>query len=60
MQVNTCSISRTLKCEGWLKKAAKYKATERNADLRNVYCYFISDFYLYHLVYVDESGVTRG
>jgi hypothetical protein len=59
VEVTTCSISRALKREGWSKKAAKYKARERNADLRDAYFHFISDFRSYHLVYVDES-VTRG
>lgn len=54
--LTTCSIGRALKCEGWSKKAAKYKARERNADLRDAYFHFMSNFCSYHLVYVDESG----
>jgi hypothetical protein len=41
------------------KKAANYKARERNADLRDAYFHFMSDFCSYHLVYVDESGCDK-
>ena len=57
--VTTSSIRRALKYEGWTKKAAKQKAKERNADLRDAYFHFISDFASYHLVYVDESGCDK-
>lgn len=53
--VTTSSIRRALKYGNWSKKTAKQKAKERNADLRDAYFRFISDF-SYHLVYVDESG----
>jgi transposase len=59
VQVTTCNISRALKSEGWSKKTAKQKAKERNADLRDAYFHFISDFCSYHLVYVDESGCDK-
>jgi transposase len=44
VHVTTCSIGRALKREAWSKKAAKYKASERNADLRDTYFHFMSDF----------------
>jgi hypothetical protein len=53
------SVCHGLKQEGWSNKAAKQKAKERNADLRDTYFYFISDFSSYHLVYVDESGCDK-
>ncbi|KAF4209653.1 hypothetical protein CNMCM5878_005039 [Aspergillus fumigatiaffinis] len=59
VHVTTSSIGRALKREGWSKKAAKYKARERNADLRDAYFHFMSDFCSYHLVYVDESGCDK-
>lgn len=59
IQVTTCSISRALKYNGWSKKSAKQSAMERNADLRDAYFHFISDFCSYHLVYVDESGCDK-
>jgi len=57
--VTTWSIRRALKCKGWSKKASKQKARERNANLRDAYFHFISDFSSYHLVYVDESGCDK-
>lgn len=57
--VTTWNIRRALKCEGWSKKASKQKARERNANLRDAYSHFISDFSSYHLVYVDESGCDK-
>jgi len=57
--VTTWSIRRALKREGWSKKASKQKARERNANLRDAYFHFISDFSSYHIVYVDESGCDK-
>lgn len=57
--VTIWSIRRALQQEGWSKKAAKQKAKGRNADLRDAYCHYISDFCSYHLVYVDESGCDK-
>lgn len=57
--VTTWSIRCALKCEGWSKKASKQKARECNANLRDAYFHFISDFSSYHLVYVDESGCDK-
>lgn len=59
VQVTTCSISRALKREGWSKKTAKQKAIERNADLRDAYVHYLSDFSSRHLLFVDESGCDR-
>ena len=56
VQGTTCSISCTLMREGQSKKAAKYKARERNVYLRGVYSYFMSDICSQYLVYMDESG----
>lgn len=50
------TISDTLHRTGWSKKAARIKAKERNADLRDDYCHHISEFCSHHLVFVDESG----
>ena len=41
---------------GWIKKAARHLAKERNADLRDFNLYSLSAFRSYHLVFVDESG----
>lgn len=57
--VTIWSIHHTLKREGWSKKVAKQKARERNADLRDAYFHYISDFSSHHLVYVDESGCDK-
>jgi hypothetical protein len=35
VHVTTCSIGRALKREGWSKNAAKYKARQQNAELRD-------------------------
>lgn len=59
VEASISSISRALKRERWSKKIAKYKARERNADLRDAYSHYISDFCSYHLVYVDESGCDK-
>ncbi|EED14549.1 conserved hypothetical protein [Talaromyces stipitatus ATCC 10500] len=59
VQATIYCISRALDREGWSKKTAKQKARERNADLRDEYSYFISDFCSYHLIYVDESGCDK-
>lgn len=57
--VSQSSIRRALKTAGWSKKAARQKAKERNADLRDAYFHYISDFSSYQLVYVDESGCDK-
>jgi len=54
--VTTSSISRALALAGWSKKAARYVAKERNADLRDFYLYNLSEFRSYHLVYINKSG----
>lgn len=53
------TISDSLRRKGWSKKTARYKAKERNADLRDDYCHLVSEFASYHLVYVDESGCDK-
>lgn len=56
VRITTC-YSRALRREGWPRKAAKHKARDTNADLRDFH--FISDFCSYHLMYVDESGCDK-
>lgn len=60
VEVPPCNISRALKRAGWSKKAVKQTAKERNADLRDAYVHYISDFSSYHLIFVDELAVIRG
>lgn len=36
------------------KKSAQQRAREQNSDLRVYYLHTLSDFQLYHLVFVDE------
>ncbi|KAJ6171563.1 hypothetical protein N7470_000630 [Penicillium chermesinum] len=55
----TSSIRKALVAKGWSYKAARQYAKERNADLRELYLYNLSDFYSNHLVYVDESGCDK-
>ena len=57
--VTTSTVSRTLALAGWSKKAARYMAKERNADLRDFYLHNLSAFRSYHLVYIDESGCDK-
>jgi hypothetical protein len=52
------TISDALRCKGWSKKVIQQQARERNADLRDEYVHFISEFCSYHLV-VDESGCDK-
>jgi transposase len=59
LDVPKSTISNTLHRIGWSKKVARQQAKERNADLRDEYMYFISDFSSYHLVFVDESGCDK-
>ena len=53
------TISDALHNKGWSKKTARQKAKEQNADLRDEYFHFISDFCSYHLIYVDESRCDK-
>jgi hypothetical protein len=53
------SISRALASMGWLKKAARRVARERNADLRDLYLYNMSAFRSYYLVFMDKSGCDK-
>jgi transposase len=57
--ITTSSIRRALVATGWSKKAARQRAKEQNADLRDYYLHNLSDFQSYHLVYVDESGCKK-
>lgn len=56
IHVTACAISRALASIEWSKKTARQKAKQRNADLRDAYFHYLSDFRSDHLVYVDESG----
>ncbi|KAI2726472.1 hypothetical protein CBS147354_4187 [Penicillium roqueforti] len=38
---------------------ARQKAKEQNAELREIYLHYLSEFESYHLVYVDESGCDK-
>lgn len=58
-EVSKSSIRRALSDERWSKKKAKQKAIEQNADLRDEYTNFISDFQSRQFVFVDESGCDR-
>jgi hypothetical protein len=53
------TISDALHHIWWSRKTARQKDRKRNADLRDDYCHLISEFCLYHLVYVDESGCDK-
>lgn len=55
VQATKSSISHALASKGWSEKTARIKASKRNLDLRDEYFHFISNFYSYHLVSVDES-----
>lgn len=57
--ITTSSIRRTLVATGLSKKAARQRAKEQNADLRDYYLHTLSDFHSYHLVYIDESGCDK-
>ncbi|KAJ5084558.1 hypothetical protein NUU61_009137 [Penicillium alfredii] len=59
VSVPKSTISDALHRKGWSKKTARQKAKERNIDLRDDYCHLISEFCLYHLVQVDESGCDK-
>lgn len=56
---STYTISRALRSHGWTKKMAQQMAQERNADLRDYYLHQLSDFCLYHLVFIEESGCDK-
>lgn len=58
-RVPKSTISDALRRKGWSKKVIRQQARERNADLRDEYMHFISDFCSYHLVYIDESGCDK-
>jgi hypothetical protein len=57
--VPPCNISRALKREGWLKKAAEHKFKERNTDLQDAYAPYVLNFPSYHLMVVDEPGCDK-
>lgn len=57
--VTTLSIRRALTLTGWSKKSIHQRAKEQNTELREFYFCNISEFDLYHLVYVDESGCDK-
>jgi hypothetical protein len=57
--ITTSSIRRALVAIGWSKKAARQRAKEQNADLRDYYLHNLSEFQSYHLIYVDESGCDK-
>lgn len=45
--------------KGGQRRRLDKKSRERNADSRDDYCYLISEFCSYHLVYVDESECDK-
>jgi len=47
------SIKRALASIGWSEKTLCRIAKQRNADLRDLYCYTLLGFRSYRLVYVD-------
>jgi transposase len=58
--VTASSIGRALASKGWTKKTIRRVAQQRNADLRDLYLYNLSNsFRSYHLVYVDKSGCDK-
>ena len=59
MLATTSSIRRALAFKGWSKKTTQRRAKEQNAELREIYLYNLSEFKLYHLVYVNESGCDK-
>ncbi|CAK41749.1 uncharacterized protein An13g03530 [Aspergillus niger] len=58
-RVTKQSLSRTLASIGWSNKAARQRAREQNADLRDFYLHSLSPYSSYQLVYVDESGCDK-
>ncbi|KAJ5365326.1 hypothetical protein N7517_008212, partial [Penicillium concentricum] len=59
LYVTNSSLKRALASVNWSKKVARQRAKEQNADLRDSYLHYLSDFKSYHLVYVDESGCDK-
>ena len=59
--VTTSSIGRALNSRDWTRKTIRRIARGRNADLRDLYQYTLSDpgFHAHHLVFVDESGTDK-
>ena len=57
--VTTLSIGRALASKSRSKKTIRRIAKGRNADLRDLYLYNISEFCSYHFVFVDESGTDK-
>jgi len=57
--VAVSSISRGLSATEWSKKTIRRVAQERNADLRDLYLYNLSEFRSYHFVYIHESGCDK-
>ena len=57
--VSKYAIRRALVSIGWSRKQTRRVAQERNADLRDFHLRRLSEFSLYHLVYVDESGCDK-
>ena len=58
-RVTKQSLSRTLASIGWSDKAARQRAKEQNADLRDYYLYSLFPYSSYQLFYVDESGCDK-
>jgi transposase len=59
VRLTTASIKRALVSIGWTKKKIRRVAKGRNADLRDLYLYNISEFSPEHFVFVDESGCDK-
>jgi len=59
VQATRSSISRAFASKGWSKGTARVEARARNLEFRDEYSHFVSDFYSYHLVYIDESECEK-
>ncbi|KDB25301.1 hypothetical protein H109_02864 [Trichophyton interdigitale MR816] len=59
VHVTRSGISRCLAPNGWSKKTVRQKARERNPDLRDLYFEYLSAFYSFYLVFIDESGCDK-
>ena len=59
MSVSLSTLSRTLNSKmRWSKKLTRTRAQEQRADLRDFYMYKIANYASWHLVFLDESGVS--
>ena len=58
-EVSRTTITRTLKSIGWSWKTNRRVASQRDADLVDLYLHNLSNYKSYQLVFIDESGADR-